>query len=124
MLIEHLFKAGADPNETSEENETALMTASLTGKVDAVKMLLTHGGLSKLFSQRSRYANFRKRLLSPDGPPFGAALTSFSPMLETEMWPRIGFLRALFLVVRDFSVELGHYPFPSFLDTTDRRSIL
>jgi len=34
-IIERLLKAGADPNGTSEKGETMLMTASLTGKVDA-----------------------------------------------------------------------------------------
>src|ERR1044072_9293889 len=43
VIIERLLKAGADPNGTSEEGQTALMTASLTGKVDAVKLLLETG---------------------------------------------------------------------------------
>ncbi len=43
MLIRHLLKAGADPNGTSEEGQTALMTAALTGKADAVKVLLAAG---------------------------------------------------------------------------------
>ena len=38
-----MLKAGADPNGTSEEGQTALMTAALTGKVDAIKVLLAHG---------------------------------------------------------------------------------
>ncbi len=43
-IIESLLKAGADANATSEEGQTALMTASLTGKVDAIKvLLLAHG---------------------------------------------------------------------------------
>jgi uncharacterized protein len=42
-MIEHLLKAGANPNGTSEEGQTALMTAALTGKVDAVKVLLVQG---------------------------------------------------------------------------------
>ena len=42
-MIERLLKAGADPNSTSEEGQTALMTAALAGKADAVKMLLAHG---------------------------------------------------------------------------------
>ena len=42
-LIDRLLKAGADPNATSEEGQTALMTASLTGKPDAVKLLVETG---------------------------------------------------------------------------------
>jgi ankyrin repeat protein len=42
-LIEHLLNAGADPNGNCEEGQTALMTASRNGKVDAVKLLLTRG---------------------------------------------------------------------------------
>ena len=42
-MIQHLLKAGADPNRTSEEGQTALMTASLTGKADAIKALLAAG---------------------------------------------------------------------------------
>ncbi len=42
-MIERLLKAGADPNATSEEGQTALMTAALAGRVDAVKVLLSHG---------------------------------------------------------------------------------
>src|SRR5262249_47262711 len=37
------LKAGADPNEIAQEGQTALMTCSLTGKVPAMKVLLTHG---------------------------------------------------------------------------------
>ena len=36
-IVDRLLKAGADPNGTSEEGQTALMTASLTGKPDAVQ---------------------------------------------------------------------------------------
>src|SRR2546426_4418787 len=39
-MIERLLKAGADANSTSEEGQTVLMTAALTGKVDGVKALL------------------------------------------------------------------------------------
>ena len=42
-MIERLLKAGADPNSTSEAGQTALMTAALAGKADAVKLLLAHG---------------------------------------------------------------------------------
>jgi uncharacterized protein len=41
-MIERLLKAGANPNGTSEEGQTALMTAALSGKVDAIKVLLAH----------------------------------------------------------------------------------
>jgi ankyrin repeat protein len=37
------LKAGADPNTATPEGETVLMTASKTGKLDAVKVLLAHG---------------------------------------------------------------------------------
>ena len=40
-IIERLLKAGVDANSTSEEGQTALMTAALNGKVDAIKVLLT-----------------------------------------------------------------------------------
>src|SRR5579863_7228997 len=42
-MIERLLKAGADPDGTSEEGQAALMSASLAGKVNAIKVLLTHG---------------------------------------------------------------------------------
>ena len=38
-----MLEAGADPNATSEEGQTALMSAALNGKADAVKLLLAHG---------------------------------------------------------------------------------
>src|SRR5690242_6116153 len=42
-MIELLLKSGADANFTLPGGETALMTASRTGKVGAVKVLLEHG---------------------------------------------------------------------------------
>src|SRR6185295_4326689 len=42
-VIERLLKAGADANSTSEDGETALLTAALTGKTDALKVLVTAG---------------------------------------------------------------------------------
>jgi uncharacterized protein len=42
-MIEALLKAGADPNSGLPGEETALMTASRTGKVDAVKILIARG---------------------------------------------------------------------------------
>jgi len=42
-IIEQLIKAGADPNTATSEGETALLTASRTGSVDAVKALMAHG---------------------------------------------------------------------------------
>jgi cytohesin len=38
-----MLKAGADPNSTAEEGQTALMTAALSGNADVVKLLLSHG---------------------------------------------------------------------------------
>src|SRR6202044_3818989 len=38
-----LLKAGADANERLPHGETALMMASRTGNVDAIKVLLDHG---------------------------------------------------------------------------------
>jgi len=42
-MIEKLIKAGADPSYALPDGETPLMTASRTGKLDAVKALLDHG---------------------------------------------------------------------------------
>ena len=42
-MIELLLKAGADPNTSLAEGETALMTAARTGRLDAVEVLLAHG---------------------------------------------------------------------------------
>src|SRR6185503_6238971 len=42
-IMERLLKAGADPNGIAEEGQTMLMTAALSGKPDAVRMLLTRG---------------------------------------------------------------------------------
>ena len=42
-LVDSLLRAGADPNSIFEEGQTALMTAALTGKPDAVKLLLVRG---------------------------------------------------------------------------------
>ena len=42
-MIERLLDAGADPNTTMAEGDTALMTAARTGKVDAVRVLLRRG---------------------------------------------------------------------------------
>ena len=42
-MIEALLKAGADPNESTSNGTTALMTAATAGNPDAVKMLLDHG---------------------------------------------------------------------------------
>jgi ankyrin repeat protein len=42
-MIEALLKAGADPNSALPGEESALMTASRTGRVDAVKVLIAHG---------------------------------------------------------------------------------
>ena len=53
-IIERLLKAGADPNGTSEEGETALMTASLTGKTDALKVLLGAGRQRERRGTRSK----------------------------------------------------------------------
>jgi ankyrin repeat protein len=41
--VERLLKAGADPNTATQEGETPLMTASRSGSVETVKMLLDHG---------------------------------------------------------------------------------
>ena len=43
VIVERLLKAGADANGTSEEGQTALMTASLTGNVATIKVLVAHG---------------------------------------------------------------------------------
>ena len=42
-LIDALLKAGADPNERLRSGETALMMASRTGNVTAMKVLLDRG---------------------------------------------------------------------------------
>ena len=42
-MIELLLDAGADPNVALPEGETALMTASRTGKVEAMRVLLARG---------------------------------------------------------------------------------
>ena len=42
-IMERLLKAGADPNATAQEGQTMLMTAALSGKADAVRLLLTRG---------------------------------------------------------------------------------
>ena len=42
-ILELLLKAGANPNATQSEGETALMTAARTGIPAAVKTLLAHG---------------------------------------------------------------------------------
>ena len=42
-MVERLLKAGADPNTTMAEGDTALMTAARTGNVAAVKALIVHG---------------------------------------------------------------------------------
>src|SRR5262245_21149015 len=39
VIIEQLLRAGADPNTTMAEGETALMTAARTGQVSAVRAL-------------------------------------------------------------------------------------
>src|SRR6185503_20163681 len=38
-----LLAAGADPNSTSREGQTVLMSAALNGRPDAMKVLLSHG---------------------------------------------------------------------------------
>jgi ankyrin repeat protein len=42
-LVELLLKAGADPNTAIPGGETPLMTASRTGKVEAVRALIAKG---------------------------------------------------------------------------------
>jgi ankyrin repeat protein len=42
-MIAELLKAGADANSVKANGTTALMTASASGSVDAVKVLLEHG---------------------------------------------------------------------------------
>ena len=42
-VVEALVKAGADARFTGPEGETALMIASRTGRVEAVRVLLAHG---------------------------------------------------------------------------------
>ena len=42
-MIEALLQAGADPKAAMPEGETVLMTASRTGNVEAMRVLLTHG---------------------------------------------------------------------------------
>ena len=42
-MVELLLKAGADPNHALPGGETPLMTASRTGKVEAVRALLAQG---------------------------------------------------------------------------------
>ena len=42
-MVERLLAAGADPNTTMPEGDTALMTAARTGNVGAVKALLVRG---------------------------------------------------------------------------------
>jgi ankyrin len=42
-VLKALLKAGADPNTVAANNESVLMTLSLSGAVDAVRLLLEHG---------------------------------------------------------------------------------
>src|SRR4030095_3629330 len=42
-MLRSLIDAGADPNSTTPGGETALMTASRTGSVEAVTLLLDRG---------------------------------------------------------------------------------
>ena len=44
--VERLLTAGADPNAPSREGQTPLMTAALSGRVEAVEALLAHGAKS------------------------------------------------------------------------------
>jgi uncharacterized protein len=42
-VVEALVRAGADPKSATPEGETVLMTASRTGSVEAMRVLLVHG---------------------------------------------------------------------------------
>jgi len=56
-MIAALLKAGADPNTSLPGEESVLMTAARTGKVDAVKVLIAHGADVKFKeSQRGQTA--------------------------------------------------------------------
>ena len=40
-MMERLLTAGADPNATAYEGQTMLMTAALSGRPEAVRLLLS-----------------------------------------------------------------------------------
>src|SRR5438094_8326356 len=42
-MIEKLLKAGADVNSPNADGQTALMVVARSGKVEAAKVLLSHG---------------------------------------------------------------------------------
>ena len=56
-VVALLLDAGADPNTTAAESETALMTAARTGRVEAIKSLLNRGA----------QVNAHETLAQPDG---------------------------------------------------------
>ena len=79
-MIEALLKAGADANERLLNGETALMMASRTGNVEAVKLLLAKGaganavskteGLPKIQTGTVEFGGWTPLLMSAAfGPP-------------------------------------------------------
>ncbi len=50
-MLEKLLEAGADPNRSLPEGETALMTAARTGRVSAVTLLIEHGAAVNVTEQ-------------------------------------------------------------------------
>ena len=53
-MIDAFLRAGVDPNSANPGGETALMTATRTGKLDAVKLLIDRGAARERKGRRTR----------------------------------------------------------------------
>ena len=105
-MVELLLDAGADPNTALPGGETALMTAARTGKVEAVKALLSRGAdvnakesgrgqTALMWAAAEGHAEVVEALLTA-GADFRARLDSgFTPLLFAVREGRIDVVRAL-----------------------------
>mgnify|MGYP001603112759 CR=1 FL=1 len=107
-MIEKLLAAGADPNTANRAGETALMTASRTGKVDAAVIIP---------------AQYSRRVYAQDAPRVGLVVDNsdqiMSGSIESEMQSLVNALNQPVIqdrVVKNIALQIVElYPYVEYM---------